>query len=319
VACADFNGDGWPDIFVANDDKANHLWINQHDGTFKEEALARGIAYNLLSNNQGNMGVALGDVDGNGEFDVFVTHLTEETHALWLQGPRGLFRDRTAAAGLTRPHWRGTGFGAILADFDHDGALDLAIANGRVAAGPVLDGGVLGPHWSQYAERNQLFANDGSGKFRDVSLQNAPFCGQPRVSRGLVCGDIFNDGAMDLLVTTVAGPARLYRNVAPKQGHWLLVRALELNRDAYGAQIALQAGDRRWVSWINPGQSYLCSNDPRAHFGLGPAEKLDSLQVLWPDGLEEDFGPQLVDRMVALRKGEGRKISNPQSKAQPSR
>jgi hypothetical protein len=314
VACADFNGDGWPDIFVANDDKANHLWINQHDGTFKEEALTRGLAYNLLSNNQGNMGVALGDVDGNGEFDVLVTHLTEETHALWLQGPRGLFRDRTAAAGLTRPRWRGTGFGTILADFDHDGALDLAIVNGRVAAGPVQDGGALGPHWSQYAERNQLFANDGSGKFHDASLENAPFCRQPRVSRGLVCGDIDNNGAMDLMITTVAGPARLYRNVAPKKGHWLLVRALDprLHRDAYGARILLQSGERRWTGWINPGQSYLCSNDARAHFGLGPVEKLDSLRILWPDGLEEDFGSQLADRMLTLRRGEGRKIFDPQ-------
>jgi hypothetical protein len=311
VACADFNGDGWPDIFVANDDKANHLWINQHDGTFKEEALTRGLAFNVLSHNQGNMGVALGDVDGNGELDVFVTHLAEELHTLWLQEPRGLFRDRTAAAGLASPRWRGTGFGTVLADFDHDGALDLAIVNGRVAAGPIPDNADLGRHWSQYAERNQLFVNDGQGKFRDVSLQNAPFCGRAMVSRGLACGDIDGDGAMDLLVTTVAGPARLFRNVAPKKGHWLMVRAIDpkLNRDAYGAKIVVTAGGRHWVSGIYPGQSYLCSNDFRAHFGLGSAASVDFIRILWPDGVEEDFGRQEVDRMVTLRKGEGRAVA----------
>ncbi len=307
VACADFNGDGWPDIFVANDDKANYLWINQHDGTFKEEALTRGLAFNVLSHNQGNMGVALGDVDGNGEFDVFVTHLTEELHTLWLQEPRGLFRDRTAAAGLAGPRWRGTGFGTVLADFDHDGALDLAIVNGRVAAGAVPDGTALGPHWSQYAERNQLFVNDGRGKFQDVSLANVPFCERAMVSRGLACGDIDNDGGMDLLVTTIAGPARLFRNVAPKKGHWLMVRAIDpkLKRDAYGARIVVEAGGRRWVSGIYPGQSYLCSNDCRAHFGLGSAQTVDSVRILWPDGTEEIFGRQQVDQLLTLRKGEG--------------
>lgn len=311
VAGADFNGDGWPDIFVANDDKANHLWINQHDGTFKEEALIRGLAYNVLSHNQGNMGVALGDVDGNGELDVFVTHLTEEIHTLWLQEPRGLFRDRTAAAGLASPSWRGTGFGTVLADFDHDGALDLAIVNGRVAAGPIADGVVLGPHWSHYAERNQLFVNDGRGKFQDVSPANASFCGQAMVSRGLAFGDIDGDGAIDLLVTTIGGPARLFRNVAPKKGHWLMVRAIDpkLNRDAYGARIVVQAGERRWVGGIYPGQSYLCSNDCRAHFGLGSAQTVDSIRILWPDGVEEDFGQQQADRVVRLRKGEGLSVA----------
>jgi hypothetical protein len=257
---------------------------------------------------QGNMGIALGDVDGHGLFDVFVTHLPDETNTLWRQGPRGMFRDQTAGTELARPRWRGTGFGTVLADFDHDGALDVAVANGAVVARkqPVPGTG-LDPFWSQYAERNQLFSNDGRGQFRDVSELNRPFCGTAAVFRGLACGDLNNDGALDLLVTAIAGPARLYRNVAPKRGHWLLVRAIDpaLKRDAYGAEITVHAEGRSWMRWINPGYSYLCSNDARAHFGLGPAEQVERIQVIWPDGTEESFPGKDADQIVVLRKGEG--------------
>jgi hypothetical protein len=308
VVCADFNGDRWPDIFVANDGQPNRLWINQRNGTFKEEAVVRGLAYNALGQAEANMGVALGDVAGNGLFDVFVTHLTEEMNTLWRQGPRGIFHDRTAAAGLANPRWRGTGFGVVFADFDHDGALDLALVNGRISRGPAADEKTLGPFWGRYAERSQLFVNDGTGRFRDISSQNPAFCGRAAVARGLACGDVDGDGALDLLVTTVAGPARLYRNVVPRRGHWLLVRAIDpaLRRDAYGAEITVHAAGRRWQRWVNPGYSYLCSNDPRAHFGLGPVERLDRIHVVWPDGTEEEFPGPAVDRVVVLRKGEGR-------------
>jgi hypothetical protein len=307
VACADFDGDGWPDIFVANDGQPNRLWINQKNGTFREEAVLHGLAYNGMGQAQANMGIALGDVRGDGRLDVFVTHLTEETPTLWQQIAPGQFQDDTVVAGLARPRWRGTGFGTVLADFNLDGMLDLAIANGRVAARVGPAGAENAGFWAPYAERNQLFAGEAPGRFRDVSKDNDPLCGTAGVYRGLACGDLNGDGALDLLVTEVAGRARLYRNVAPDRGHWLVVRAVDpaLHRDAYGAEVIVHAAGRRWVSWVNPGQSYLCSNDPRAHFGLGPVSHVDRLEVLWPDGLREVFPGGALDRSILLRRGKG--------------
>jgi hypothetical protein len=310
VLCADFNGDGWIDILVANDAQPNHLWINRRDGTFREDAAARGLAYNGQGMAQGSMGIAIGDIDGDGLFDVFITHLTDETNTLWRQGPRGLFQDYTVAGGVAAAHWRGTGFGTVLADFNHDGALDLALVNGRVLRRPQSIRGSLEAFWNQYAERNQLLVNDGRGRFRDLSRTD-PFGQLATVSRGLACGDVDGDGALDLLVTTVAGPPRLYRNIAPKGGHWLRLRVLDPahQRDAIGAVVTVQAGGRRWVSAVTPGSSYLCSNDPCVHFGLGRVDRVDAIGVRWPDGetTEEVFAGPAADQLVVLRRGEGKR------------
>jgi hypothetical protein len=269
------------------------------------------VAYDGQGRALANMGAAMADVYGDGLCDLFVTHLTWESNTLWKQGTRGLFQDRTAASGLPEARWRGTGFGVVFGDFDQDGAPDLALVNGRVARREGLAESNKDPFWGLYAERNQLFVNDGSGRFRDVSPQNASFCGTAAVSRGLAVGDVDGDGALDLLTTTVGGAAHLYRNIAPNRGHWLLVRAVDpaLRRDAYGAEITVQAGGRRRVGWINPGQSYLCSNDCRAHFGLGASNAVDSLEVLWPDGVREIFPGRPADQVVVLRKGEGKPLN----------
>ncbi|MCI0465271.1 MAG: CRTAC1 family protein [Gemmataceae bacterium] len=307
VVCADFNGDAWPDLFVANDGKPNRLWINQKDGTFKDEAMSRGVAYTAMGNAYAGMGIAVGDVTGSGMLDLYVTHLGSETNTLWRQGPRGLFQDATAKAGLLRTRWRGTGFGTLFADFDLDGALDLAIVNGRVFRGGEARNTGLG-FWETYAERNQLFANEGAGKFRDLSLANKPFCGHWNVGRGLACADFDNDGAPDLLVTSAGGRARLFRNVAPDRGNWLKVRALDpkLKRDAYGAEVRVRAGGRVWLRLINPAESYLSSSSPVALFGLGKTAQVESIQITWPDGTGERFPGGAVNCLVEVRKGEGR-------------
>ena len=313
VLCADFNGDRWPDIFIADDGIANRLYINQKNGTFTEEAVIRGLAYNAMGAAAGNMGIALGDVNNDCLFDLFITHLTHEEHALWMQGPRGLFEDKTAGFGLTSQPERGTGFGAVLADFDLDGWPDLAVSNGTIRRGsahrgPTLSG--LIPFWHPYAQHNQLFLNDTAGRFKDVSSANAPFCGHTGVGRGLACGDIDNDGAIDLLAVCAGGPTQLLHNVAPRRGHWLMVRAQDPTqggRDAIGAEIIVEAGGRPYWRLIQPSCSYLVSNDPRAHFGLGAAEQFTSLRILWPDGSEERFPGGKTDCLLAILKGTGAK------------
>ncbi|MDB5307071.1 MAG: hypothetical protein JWO38_1273 [Gemmataceae bacterium] len=306
VVCADFNGDGWPDIFVANDGEPNRLWISKHDGTFVDEAVTRGVAYTMTGKSYAGMGVAVGDVDNDGLLDLYVTHLDIQTNTFWKQGPRGQFRDQTAETGLLATKWRGTGFGTLMADFDLDGAVDLAVVNGRISRGGQAHDTGLG-HWETYAERNQLFANDGRGRFRDISSSNPAFS-RWNVGRGLVCADFDNDGAPDLLVTTIGDRARLFRNVAPNRGHWLKVRAIEpnLNRDAYGAEVRVRAGGREQIRVANPAESYLASSSPVVLFGLGHATAVDSVHVTWPDGSREVFSGGPVDRVVELRKGEGR-------------
>ena len=316
VFCGDFSGDRWPDIMVANDGKPNHLWINQRDGTFTEEALGGGIAYNAMGAAEANMGIGVGDIDGDGLFDVLVTHLTEEALTLWQQSPRGLFQDRTALAGLARPAWRGTGFGVVLGDFDQDGAVDTAVVNGRVKRPQSAEpepgaAGIPTKFWSVYEERNQLFANDGKGRFRDISAFERSIL---RSCAGRAWTGVRRHRRR-------RGP-RPGRDVARRsgshlsqrcavRGHSLMVRALDpvLRRDAYGAEITVRAEGRRWVRHLNPGSSYLCSNDPRVHFGLGPVERVEAIEVVWPDGYEEVFAGTAVDRAVIVSKGKGKAAS----------
>jgi hypothetical protein len=228
-----------------------------------------------------------------------------------VQGPRGIFQDLTARHGLVNLTRRGTGFGTIMADFDLDGWPDLALINGTIRRGSAHPGTPLPgliPFWFPYAQHYQLFLNDGQGHFDDVSALNSAFCGFVGVGRGLAKADFDNDGAIDLLAICAGGPAQLFRNVAARRGHWLTVRALDPalgNRDAIGAEVIVETGDRRYWRLIQPSCSYLVSNDPRAHFGLGTASHFNSILVLWPDGLDERFPGGSTDVHLVLRRGTG--------------
>jgi hypothetical protein len=317
VVCADFDGDRWPDLFVANDGAPNFLWINRQDGTFREDAVARGVAYDSLGRPRANMGIAIGDVDGDGANDLVVTHLDGEGAALYLSRG-GAFEEAAAPAGLHLPSFRRTGFGTALVDIDHDGALDLVVLNGRVRRREGTpfpefraEGRTAAPadFWAAYVEQNQMYVNDGSGRFRELRLGNEPLTRERGVWRGLALGDIDNDGDLDLLATQTAGPARIFRNAVPNKGHWIMVRAIEPalgGRDALGATVTLVAGQRRWVSLVNAGGSYLASSDPRAHFGLGETTTIDRIEVIWPDGSDEVFDGCDVNRFVTLEHGRGR-------------
>jgi len=310
VVCLDFDGDHWPDIFVADDARPNRLFMNRRDGTFSEEAVSRGVAYNAMGQSAANMGIGVGDVDSNGFFDLFVTHLTEEQHTLWMQGPQGLFMDRTSGAGLAESQWRGTAFGTVMIDFDHNAGVDIAFVNGRVKrdkSGRSESVPGVPPFWSPYAQRHQLFSNDGQGKFRDISAANSAYHAAS-VGRGLACGDLDNDGDIDLVITSTGGAVRILRNIAQAKGHWLMIQAIDPargGRDAIGAEVTIRAGTREWRRTIQPAYSYLCSNDPRAHFGLGDVRSVDRILVTWPDGSKEGFSGGPVNQHLVLKQGTG--------------
>lgn len=310
VTVADFDGDGWPDIFIANDGQPNHLWMNKHDGTFAEEALSRGVARTAMGHAFAGMGIAVGDVDNDGLLDLYVTHLAGETNTLWKQGPRGQFRDQSTQCGLTTTRWRGTGFGTLMGDFDNDGWLDIAVVNGRIAREAThRKKPGLSSHWEPYGDRNQVFANTGGGKFRDVSQNNPAFCGYYTVARALACADIDGDGGLDLLVNPIGERARLFKNVAPNRGHWVSVRAIDptLKRDAIGAEVVVRANGVSRLRLVASGDSYLSAGPGVAHFGLGSANAVEEYLVTWPDGIRERFPGGPVDCTIELKKGAGQK------------
>jgi hypothetical protein len=310
VVCADFNGDGWPDIYVANDGAPAHLWINQRNGTFKERSLLSGTAYNADGAPQAGMGVAAGDFDDDGDEDIIKTNLTKEGCNLYVNDGRGNFYDASMELGLFQPTFPYTGFGTEWFDYDNDGRLDLFIANGAVNRIESLRGN---PY--PFNQPNQLFHNEGDEKkFREMTGVAGPAFAMSEVSRGAAFGDINNDGAIDIVVANNNGPARVLLNQMPSsnRNHWLLVRleAANGNRFGIGARIEVRQRGRKLTRRAHTDSSYLSASDVRVHFGLGEDARIEGLIVYWPDGRAEAWDKIEADRIMTIRQGTGRRISD---------
>ena len=304
VIAADFNSDGWPDIYVANDLRANQLWLNQRDGTFRDVALISGTAVNADGQVEASMGVAISDFDEDGDEDLFMTHLTAETNTLYLNDGNATFVDATVRFNLAGSSKPMTGFGTNWFDFSNNGYLDLFISNGAVKRLASLQGT---PY--PFQQKNQLLRNEGGKVFSDISQTSGPAMQLMDVSRGAACGDIDNDGDVDVVVSNANGPARLMINKIGNRLNWLLVRleGTRANRDGIGARVTvLHAGGRLIWRRAHTDGSYLSANDIRVHFGLGKMERIDGIQVDWPGGDSEVWSAVAINSFVRLKQGTGR-------------
>lgn len=306
VIAADFNGDRWPDIYVANDGVANQLWINQKDGTFQDEAILAGVGVNMDGIPEASMGVDAADFDGDGDDDLFMTHLARETNTLYINDGDGWFEDRTVAMGLANPSFVSTGFGTAWVDYDNDGWLDLFAVNGAVT---LIEEQVAANDPHPLKQKNQLFRNQGDGSYTEVSSKVGVAFDTARVSRGAGFGDLDNDGDSDVVITNNAGSARVLLNQTGHKAAWIGVRLLtrDGSRDAYGARIRLDAGNGKTLTRTSRADgSYGSSRDPRVLFGLGAqVDDTVRLTVTWPDGTDESWSGLAPGRYHSLTQGRG--------------
>jgi hypothetical protein len=301
VVCFDFDGDRRPDVFVANDSMANFLYRNRGDGTFEEMALPSGVALSEDGRAEAGMGVDAADFDGDGRLDLFVTHLDLEFNRLYRNQPDGSFHDASFRAKLGYSTYHLSGFGTRFLDFDNDAWRDIFIANGHV-----LDNVGLYHAETAYAEPKTVYRNLG-GTFRDVTAELGPDLLEPRVSRGLAVADYDNDGDLDVLITNNGQAPQLLRNDGGNRNHWIQVRLVgtRSNRDGIGAAMRIVAGARAQFDQAKGGMSYLSAHDPRVHFGLRDAEKVDVLEVWWPSGAIDKLSNVAADRVVTVKEGSG--------------
>lgn len=305
VSTADLDGNGWIDIYVANDLSENRSWMNQGDGTFVNTAQFNGSAYNDVGDAEASMGVDAGDFDGDGDDDLFVSHLITQTNTLYVNDGNGLFEDRSTRTGLGPPSLAFTGFGTAWFDYDNDGWLDIFVANGAVDLIPRL---VQAGDPYPLHQTNQLFRNLGGGRFTEVSSSSGPVFELSEVSRGSAFGDIDNDGDVDIVLTNNNGPARLLLNAVGNQQHWVGLRLVDpaTNRDMLGTRVAVipVGGTPSWRRVRSDG-SYASANDPRVLFGLGTNSEIEGVQAIWPDGTLETWTSVQTDQWVTLSRGTG--------------
>jgi hypothetical protein len=300
AVAADFDNDGWPDIYVACDSTPSFLFRNKHDGTFAEEGLERGVALNEDGMEQAGMGVGVGDYNLDGSLDMFKTHFTDDTSVLYKNDGKGIFEDVTIRSGLG-VETRYISWGAGMADLDNDGNPDLFLVTGNVY--PEIERFV--PAYP-YKTPRAVFRNLGGGKFEELIEEAGPGVAATHSSRGCAFGDFDNDGDVDILVVNMNEPPSLLRNDVTGKNHWLKVKlvGVQSNRSAIGARVTAKYGGKIQAQELLAQSSFYSANDPRLHFGLGTATTAD-LEIRWPNGGKESITKVPVDRLLTIQEGKG--------------
>jgi hypothetical protein len=300
AVAADYDNDGWPDIYVACDSTPSWLFRNQHDGTFREEALERGVALSEDGMEQAGMGLGVGDYDLDGHLDIFKTHFADDTNILYRNDGKGNFDDVTIRAGIG-VETRFVGWGAGVVDLDNDGFPDLFLVTGSVY--PEVERAL--PAYPFRTPR-LVFRNLGDGRFEELIDEAGSGVAATHTSRGCAFGDFDNDGDMDIVVVNMNEPPSLLRNDVSGNGHWLkvLLIGVKSNRSAIGARVAVRHGGRTQAQEVTAQSSFYSANDRRLHFGLGAVTSAE-LTVRWPTGATETIGAVQADQLVVIREGEG--------------
>jgi enediyne biosynthesis protein E4 len=296
VTFCDFDRDGDPDVYIANDLVRNFLYRNNGDGTFLDVAYGAGVGFDSNGKPQAGMGVDCADVDGNGFPDIFVTNFSEELNTLYDNRGKGIFEDVSTKAGLGSGYLP-LGFGTKMFDFDNDGDLDIHVTNGHV-----IDNVKLYQPNLAYAQKDLLYENLG-GKFQDVSDRDGPALQAARVGRGLAVADFDNDGYLDVVISSVGRPPALLRNQGVRKGNWITIRAQGTKSNAFGlgATVQVRTSDRLQIREINNVASYLSSNDTRLHVGLGDSKIVQQIEVLWPSGARQVLEGVAVNQVLVIR------------------
>src|SRR6266481_4492045 len=298
----DYDNDGWPDLFVANDAGPNFLYHNRHDGTFDEVGMLAGVALGDDGQELGSMGVDFADYDHDGKLDLFVTNYTDQVDNLYRNLGGGAFSDMSWPAKLGQPSYRYVKWGTGFVDFDNDGWVDIFINNGHVY--PQVD---FIPNSPGYKEPMQMFRNNHDGTFEDISKASGVFEMPPESRRGAAFGDVYNDGNMDILALNMGQAPSLLIDKTRNSNHRVAFHLIgtKSNRAAIGARVTIHAAGVMQFNEVRGGGSYLSQNDLRLHFGLGAADKMDTVEVSWPSGRTDTLRDVPADFIYTITEGKG--------------